>query len=437
MELQGAEPNFNPDVFLLPELFDSEGNIVPYQLEKESANISNDHRKRLVFNAKLKASSMNRFSCFLREASIIDKPMSPAQEELDFINESCEIRINPGTGLIDQYRVAGTDCLRPGSGELLVMMDDADPWGMKVSSFRELAGSFHLMSPAESARFAGTGGPIHPIRIIEDGVIRTVVECLFRLNGSSAVVRYIIPKTGSGFDMEVRVLWNEKDRMLKLAFPVNLINPAFMGQVPYGIQEFSAQGEELVAQKWVAAYSLSDDFAVTIANRSTYGFDFSEGQLRISLLRSPAYAGHPVGDRQPIVRQDRFTPRMDQGEHLFSFHINAGPLRERLIRVEQECRYLNVPPPALCCFPGGRGEIPLPAVTVSNPAIRLAAMKLAEAGKHIIIRLFETTGYPARAEVLLPGCGAETSLVFRPFEIKTLAVDTDLLSVDEVNLIES
>jgi alpha-mannosidase len=237
--------------------------------------------------------------------------------------------------------------------------------------------------------------------------------------------------------MEVRVLWNEKDRMLKLAFPVNLINPAFMGQVPYGIQEFSAQGEELVAQKWVAAYSLSDDFAVTIANRSTYGFDFSEGQLRISLLRSPAYAGHPVGDRQPIVRQDRFTPRMDQGEHLFSFHINAGPLRERLIRVEQECRLLNVPPPALCCFPGGRGEIPLPAVTVSNPAIRLAAMKLAEAGKRIIIRLFETTGYPARAEVLLPGCGAETSLVFRPFEIKTLAVDTDLLSVDEVNLIES
>ncbi len=437
VELQGAEPNFNPELFLLPELLDNEGATIPYQLEKESANIANDHRKRLVFTARLKASSMNRFSCFLREASIIDKPMSPVQEELDFDNGSCSIRINPGTGLIEQYRVDGTDYLRPGSGELLVMLDDADPWGMKVTSFRELAGSFHLLSPAETARFAGTGGPVHPVRIIEDGPIRTVVECLLRYNGSNAVIRYFIPKTGSELDMEIRIFWNEKDRMLKLAFPVNLPNPVAMGQVAYGIQDYPSEGEEAVAQKWIGIRSQTEDCAITFANRSSYGFDYSGGQLRLSLLRSPAYAGHPVGAGTPIVRQDRFTQRIDQGEHLFRFRINAGPVRERMLSAEKESRHLNLAPMALCCFPGKEKQQHPPAVLISNPAIRMAAMKMSEDGHQVILRLFETTGYPARAEVRMPALGLDTLLVFRPFEIKTLSADPAESSIIEVNLLES
>lgn len=437
VELQGAEPNFNPEKFLLPELFDRSGNPVDYQLEKESANIANDHRKRLVFRANLKASSMNRFSCFLREADIADRPPGPQQRDLVFINDACEIRINPYTGLIDQYRVDGFDYLKPDSAELLVMLDDADPWGMRVNSFRELTGAFRLMSPAETARFAGTNGPIQPVRIIEEGPVRSVVEGLFRHNGSAAAVRYFIPKRGSEVDIEINLLWTEKDRMLKISFPVNLPSADCLGQVAYGVQEFNRPGEELVAQKWVGLFSRTDDRAFTIANQTTHGFDYSEGVIRLSMLRSPAYAGHPVDDAIPVVRQDRFTPRMDMGEHVFRFRFHAGPVRDRLESAERESRLLNAGSMSLCCFPRKNGKDSGSAVVLSNPAVRLSALKWSEKGDHLIIRLFETTGNPARSDLAIPMYKLDIMLVFRPFEIKTLAFDPGSSQIAEVTLLES
>ncbi len=437
VELQGPEPNFNPDIFLLPELLDSSGKKVEYQLEKESANIANDHRKRLVFRVTLAASSMNRFSCYLREVPIDEKPSGPAQKDLNFVNETCEISINPDTGLIDKYTVGGFDYLRPDSAELLVMQDYADPWGMKVNSFYDLEGKFRLLSPAETARFAGTGGPIQPVRIIEQGPVRTVVEALFRHNNSYAAVRYFIHKQGAEVDIEARIFWMEKDRMLKMKFPVYLADARCMGEVAYGIQEFDREGEELVSQRWVGLFSQRDDRSFTIANKATYGFDFMDGEIRLSLLRSPAYAGHPVDDQTPIVRQDRFTPRMDQGEHVFRFRLGAGPVRDRLHSLERESRSLNAESLALCCFPAKKGKQPESLVILSNPSVRLAAVKYSANGESLIVRLFESTGNPAMVTLRLPLLGLEKELVFRPFEIKTISVDHKSLQISEVTLIEA
>jgi len=436
VELQGPEPNFNPEVFLLPELFDQDGISIPYQLEKESANIANDHRKRIVFQAKLKASSMNRFSCYLREVGILEKPTGPVQEELNFINETCELLINADTGLIDRYKVNGISFLKPDSAELLVMKDDADPWGMKVDSFREAGGRFKLMNPSETAGFAGTQGPIEPVRIIESGPVRTVVEALFRYNGSSAAVRYFIPKEGTEVEISVRVFWNEKDKMLKIAFPGTLNRPDCMGQVAYGVQKFDNQGEELLAHHWVGLFSSGQDRAFTITNKATYGFDHSEGELRLSLLRSPAYAGHPVDDVTPVVRQDRFTPRMDQGEHLFSFRINAGSVSERLKSVEQESRLLNRGSMSLCCFPSGKGKNPGRGVLLHDHSVKLAALKWTESGKQLIVRLFETTGFPVQTVLEIPLFDLQVPVNLSGFEIKTLSINPATKGVTETDLLE-
>lgn len=436
LELQGAEPNFNPDTFLLPELFDESGNPVVYQLEKESANIANDHRKRLVFDAILKASSMNRFSCYLREVSILDKPMSPVQDELHFINETCDIRISSDTGLIDQYKVNGVNYLKPDSAELIVMKDDADPWGMKVDSFRDLAGRFRLMSASETSGFAGTQGPIEPVRIIENGPVRTVVEGLFRYNGSTAVVQYIIPKQGAQVEIAIRVFWNEKDKMLKLAFPSSLKQSVCLGQVACGVQQFDREGEEMVAHQWIGLFARGKDAAFTITNRTTYGFDQSDGELRLSLLRSPAYSGHPVDDFTPIVRQDRFTPRVDQGEHVFRFRMNAGTINERLTSIDLESHLLNAGSISLCCFPGRGGKLPGAAVVVSDKAIKLVAFKMVEHGTRLIVRLFETLGSSVAAIMEVPALGISVPLSFVGFEIKTLLIDPVSKEIRETSILE-
>jgi alpha-mannosidase len=91
-----------------------------------------------------------------------------------------EVLINLQSGLIDLYRVAGVDYLQPNAGRMLVIDDSPDPWGMTVSSFRRVRGAFRLLSPRKSAWLAGLKAKtLAPVRIIEDGAVRTVVEALF------------------------------------------------------------------------------------------------------------------------------------------------------------------------------------------------------------------------------------------------------------------
>jgi alpha-mannosidase len=435
-EFQPLEPNANRDVFLMPEVTDSAGNGVPFQLEKESCNIQVDQRKRVVFRAKLKAASMHRFSCYLKEVDAGNKPSVRQVSQSGFVSDECEVVVNPVTGLMDRYRVGGVDFLKYQPIRLLVMQDTPDPWGMKVRGFRDMEGGFGLMSDRDSAAFAGVGaGELASIRVIEDGAVRSVVEALFQYHHSTACIRYKIPKVGSEIEIEIRVYWNEKDRMLKLAIPTCLRDGRCRGQVAYGVQEFDRYGEELVAQKWVAVVSKDGEQAITVINDRTYGFDFNQGELRLSLLRSAAYAGHPV-DGTPIVRQDRFEPRIDQGEHVFRFWVNAGRAEERLARVDREAVVKNEPPIALCCYPSGDGRKVHPGVRLSDDVVQVGALKMAEDGDWLIIRLYEPTGNARETRVSVPALDLGFDVGLGAFEIKTMGVDIWSREVFDLDLLE-
>ncbi len=436
-EFQPQEPNFNPKTFWLPEVKDRNGKTVRHQLEKESSNISVDQRKRIVFRAELKPAQMNRFSCFLKEVKPIPEREGRKKTPLAFLSDETELAINDKTGWVDRYRVDGVDFLDPDSFRCLVIEDYPDPWGMKVRSFRNVLGSFNLMSNREAARFAGVSeSGLEPVRIIEDGPVRTVVEALFKYNHSSICQRYTIPKEGSEFGVEVRVFWAEKDRMLKLSVPTSFQNGDCRGQVAYGVEEFTREEEELVAQKWVGVLSSDKKYALTIINTGTYGFDFSDGELRHSLLRSAAYAAHPVDGKRPIVPQDRFEPRIDQGERLFRFWINGGETQNRLSQVDREALVKNESPMAVSWFPPGKGKETLPSVSVSGDAVQVTSVKMAEQNNWLILRLFESTGEERHTSVSVPCLDLSFEVRLQGFEIKTMAVDLDSKEIFEVDLME-
>ncbi|MGD2294344.1 MAG: glycoside hydrolase family 38 C-terminal domain-containing protein [Candidatus Aminicenantes bacterium] len=435
-EFQPHEPNFNPAVFWKPELVDEAGQSLPLQLEKESSNISIDQRKRVVFRAELKPSQMNRFSCRLR---VVDPPSSSDRIEsksLVFQTEALEVAIDSQTGLIEKYRVCGQDFLNPESFRLIVNKDYPDPWGMLVRSFREVEGVFTLMSKEQSAWFSGVSAKeLEPIRIIEDGPIRTVIEALFQYRSSFACLTYTIPKEGTELEITVRVLWSEKDRMLKLGVPTVFTDGACKGQVAYGVEDFLRSAEELVAQKWVAVVSADDLWAFTVINEGTYGFDYDDGELRLSLLRSPAYSGHPVGSK-PIVPQDRFQPRIDQGERVFRFWINGGQAEKRLLRIDREALVKNEKPMTLCCFPAGGGKKPLPGILLDDDSVQLTSFKLAEKRDWLIMRLFEPTGRKRSTRVKIPSLDLFFDVPLKKFEIKTLALNLKTKKFFETDLLE-
>jgi alpha-mannosidase len=245
-----------------------------------------------------------------------------------------------------------------------------------------------------------------------------------------------LPRTGTELEIETRVLWGEKDRMLKLALPTPWHDGTPLGQVAYGVQELRADGDECVAQKWLVVVSGDRSRALSIINDSTYGCDFKNGELRLSLLRAPAHAGHPTFTERPLVQQDRFVPRIDQGEHVFRFWLNGGGASERLTAVDREALAHNEPPYALAYWPPGGGEVPKAGPTLRDRAVQITAFKRAEEGGDLIVRLFEPTGHRRKTTLSLDCAAAKTPVQMEPFEIKTLRLDRQTQEFSEVDLLE-
>ena len=215
-----------------------------------------------------------------------------------------------------------------------------------------------------------------------------------------------------------------------------LSEAAYVGQVAYGVGELPTNGDEAVAQKWVAVVDRASDRALTCINDGSYGSDFSAGELRLTLLHSPAYAALPIFDR-PLVPQDRFTPRIDQGERLFHFWLNAGPAGDRLQAVDREAIVKNEKPFALSFFPHGGEARPKPGLLVDDRVVQVTAFKQAEDGRGYIIRLFEPTGQARATTLSLPGLDFSVPVSLNGFEIKTLRLDPAARTVTETDLLES
>lgn len=437
-EFQPPEPNAAQGTVLVPELALPGGTPVPLQVEKESCNIQVDQRKRIVFHASLPPSLTSRFSCRLktvrRPPADVARPVSGL---LRHRSQGAEIDIDGTTGLLVGYRVHGSPFIDGGAFRGLVMRDSADPWAMKVRGFRDRLGDFVPMAPREAASLAGVKAPdLAPVRIIEDGPIRTVVEALFAHGRSLLRLRYALSKLGTDLEVEARVLWTETDAMLKLTVPTALPRMRVHGQVAYGVERHARESEELVGHRWLACVSADGTRALTIVTDATSGFDYAGAELRLSCLRSPAHAGHPVDDVTPIVRQDRVETRVDRGEHVFRFWLDAGPAEARLAAIDREAAARIEAPFALVAFPPGGGKVAGPGVVLSDSVIQMPAMRLSENGRCAVVRLFEPTGSARHTTLGIPALHVEAPLAFRPFEIKTVIVDLASGSLRETDLLE-
>lgn len=412
--------------------------LLPCQVEDEYANLPLDWRKKVAFTIELPPTQMTKVDC--RFKVLQKKPELPAismNQNYEFDNGEMKVIINTKTGLIDSYQINAKDFINKNGGQFLVIHDDEDAWGTEVYAFREVLGAFTLLPSETAAKFAGVHRrELQPIRIIESGAARITVEALFGYGDSYICQRYHLPHHGTEFEIETRVHWNEKQRFLKMSFPTSDQQSAYYGQVAYGYDRLFEDGRESVAQKWVMACSEKQDQALSIITDSSYGSDFKDGEIRLSLLRSPAYSGMNLFGRE-IMKQDRYSPRIDQGERVFKTWINGSSLQERFEKIDRESIARNEQPMALSFFPSGSGQLDKEGfIKLSEGSILVTAIKKAEESEDIIIRLFESSGKGASTTLTLPKYGIEQEISFGHFEIKTFALNSTASSLKEVSLLE-
>ena len=425
LECEFNLPDFSgPDVFHDVHVY-HKGRKLPCQVEQELSNLPVDWRKRVVFAASLEPGVMNRFDCRLELRNAKPKPRLKSRRGMFvFQTKDLEVLINKKTGLVDRYRVRGVDFVGRGAFEPLVIEDDADPWGMTTQSYRTVVGRFRLMDSRAGSRFSGLrDSEIDSVRVVEDGPARTVVEAVFSYGSSFICQQYKLPKTGTEIAVQTRVYWNEKQRMLKLSVPTAARRSKYIGQVAYGVADLPDNGNEAVAQKWVAVVDEEARTALTCINDGVYGSDFSDDGLRLTLLRSPAYSCHPHDNRLLTPPQDRFTPHIDQGQRVFSFWCNAGKASQRLKRVDREALAKNERPFALSFNPPAAGALPRPLAILSDDVVQMTAVKKAEKGNAMVVRLFEPTGRKRHTVLSLPCLGKKIKLSLGAFEIKTIKIN--------------
>jgi len=440
LEISPAQINFSGGYM---EAFITQNNkAIESQTEQPSCNFNLDARKRIVFRAHLEPGQINRFDCELKK--IEAKPKRALKRKGDaivFSNSDIRVVINCRTGLIDEYKINGTQCIAQGAFGHAVFKDTADSWASRFKNFRVAAGKFKLMSLHEGTIFSGIeAGNVDSVRVIEDGKVRSIVEAVFAFNNSRICQRYIFDKNGTEIEVETRVFWNEKDHLLKLLIPLPDDDKwRVLGQSAYGHTDLTQTESELVAQKWQAVVSKQRNLAITCINDSIYGFDFPGKDLRLTLLRSSAYCAMHccMGNPKTIVPLDRFTPRMDQGEHVFRFWINAGKVKQRLEAIEREAIIKNEPPKTFSYYPSGTYKKRADKVlwSLDDKVIVATALKKAENDKSLIIRLFEPTGTSRSTVLSLPLIGKKIKLQFGPFEIKTIKVGLHG-GISQVDLLE-
>jgi alpha-mannosidase len=425
-----------------------DGKQIPAQVEKERSSIFFEWRKRVVFAAQLKPSQMNRFDCRLEVL-----PRKPAMKlkirngKVTFKTQELEVIINAKTGLVDKYKAKGVSCLGEKAFLPIVIQDDQDSWGAEVRSFRKKIGSFKLMSKKKGTAFSGIGsGTLDSVRIVEDGPVRAVVEALFQYGDSFICQQVKLPRRGTQIEIESRVYWLEKDKMLKLSVPVKGKEFKFVGQTAFGTQELHTDGSECVAQKWVSAISRKDNLALTCINNGAYSSDFANNELRLTLLRSAAYSSCPDADENAMTDMaagavdttaDRYRPRMDQGLRVFKFWFDGGKVTEQRNRVDRRALAINEKPFALSFFPGGGGKMPKPLVVLSDNVVQIAAVKRAEKNNDLIIRLFEPTGRDRPVSIHLRFCNARKKMQMKGFEIKTVKFNIKNRTFAETDLLEN
>lgn len=121
----------------------------------------------------------------------------------------------------------------------------------------------------------------------------------------------------------------------------------------FGRETLRQENREVVAQKWNAF--VNEDKALTVINCGTHGSSINAGKIGLTLLRSAGYSAAD-GNFERTLREERHTVRMEQGERIFRFRIEAGKPGELMDGLDRKAQIFNEAPYAFAFNPSGKGE---------------------------------------------------------------------------------
>jgi len=233
------------------------------------------------------------------------------------------------------------------------------------------------------------GGPAK-IRVVENGPARVGVEVSRETAGSRFVqtIRLSAGDAGNRVEFANVIDWNTKESNLKATFPLTASNQMATYNWDIGtIERPTAEPKkfEVPSHQWIDLTDASGEFGATILTDCKNGSDKpNDHTIRLTLIRTPGTrGGYPDQGTQDI------------GHHEFVYGIAGHAAGWREGQTDWQAQRLNT---SLIAFETSKHAGALgrefSLLKVSNPRIRVLALKKAEHGDEVIVRLVELDGKP-------------------------------------------
>lgn len=303
--------------------------------------------------------------------------------------------------------------LRPGAGRLVTYPDRAANFEAWDIDRQALALGAPVTTPARITAAAARGGVSGSLAVTRR-VGRT----------STATVRYVLEAESAVLRLEVDLDWREPETLLKLHFATDYRGPQARCGAPFGTvlrpqQPVSLQAEamwEIPASRHVTVTDEGGLAGLCVLTEDKYGFSVRDGDVGVSLVRSPRITGfeehrkvYPPG----LSRLKSGSIHSDQGCHLIRLalapYAAAGPreaqpaaLAETLFTPALDYHGAPTAPRGWRGLAGGESLVPAWAQPAADGAW--------------VLRLHETGGARGEAGIALaPGWRAQkTDLRGRP-----------------------
>ncbi len=275
------------------------------------------------------------------------------------------------------------------ANRLALYHDDGDAWDFSIGYDDRRPRYFKLVETA-----AHVDGP------------QTIIEQQYRFGQSTLRQRVVLTAGSRRVDFVTSIDWHEQNTMLRTSFPLAISATEATCDIQFGSikrpthrnTSWDMARYEICAHKWV---DLSQsDYGVALLNDCKYGHKVLENVLDLNLLRSPGYPD----------------PQADRAHHecTYSLYPHAGNhLAGNVVQAGYE---LNVP---LRVLPGEPNANLTSFAHLDRENVVIEAVKKAEDGDDIILRLYEATGAATHATLTLnvnPGAIWKTNLLEKPEE---------------------
>lgn len=331
-------------------------------------------------------------------------------------NEFLKVRLDPKTGWVESLydKASGREVLAGAANVLEAITDEPASMSAWELGLKDTVGR------------AGENGAA--FELVERGPVRVVLRVKSRFRDSTFEQDLILYRGVPRLDCRVRLDWQERNIMIKAAFPLNLKTPAARFEIPYGSIVRPADGTEVPALRWVDVSEQSGEYGVSLLNDSKYGFDVKGGVMRLSVIH-----GATAPD-----------PEADRGKHELLYSIL--PHRGDWKAAETTRRGMELNSPLIARVPlvhGGTLPKVHSFVRVGPGNVILSALKkeMGYAERGLVLRLYEIHGEKTEAKLEFPwpvdaqetdlierpsgkllGSGAAISVPLAPYEIKTIRV---------------